>query len=186
MNLFPDDEPIPRRKNLGMGGHCLPNEGISKIWLTPPDLLASLGKFDLDPCAAPDPKPWPTATRHITLPEDGLAAEWHGRVFLNPPYTQQMAQWLHKMAQHKNGITLIFARTETELWHKYIWPVADSILFLEGRLYFHYPDGRRGESNAGAPSALIAYSPADTAQLQQSGINGVHLSMKNKLLAPSE
>ena len=50
----------------------------STIWLTPPKLLAFLGEFDLDPCAAPSPRPWPTAKRHIELPDDGLAAEWGG------------------------------------------------------------------------------------------------------------
>ena len=32
-------------------------------WLTPPELLAKLGQFDLDPCA-PVNRPWPTATHH--------------------------------------------------------------------------------------------------------------------------
>jgi hypothetical protein len=158
--------------NQGMGGHSLPNEGISKIWLTPPEILKVLGEFDLDPCAAPSPRPWSTAKRHIELPEDGLSVEWAGRVFLNPPYTQQMGVWLKKMAEHGSGIALVFARTETKIWQKYIWPYANSILFISGRLFFHYQDGHRGESNSGAPSVLIAYSESDTKILEESGIDG--------------
>ena len=53
--------------------------------VTPPDILTALGPFALDPCAAPDPRPWDTATVHYTLPQNGLALPWTGRVFLNPP-----------------------------------------------------------------------------------------------------
>lgn len=156
----------------GIGSHTLPNEGKSVIWLTPPDILARLGVFDLDPCAAPSPRPWPTASRHIELPEDGLSARWSGRVWLNPPYTQQMGSWLAKMAQHGSGIALMFARTETEMFQQQVWPHVHSALFLEGRLWFHRPDGTRGESNAGGPSVLLSYSEFDTAVLIASGIRG--------------
>ena len=162
-----------------MGGHCLPNEGVSKIWLTPQDLIERLGPFDLDPCAAPSPRPWNVATRHIELPEDGLTSPWVGRVFLNPPYTQDMGVWLEKMALHGQGISLIFARTETATWHKQIWPKAHAVFFFEGRLYFYYPDGRRGASNAGAPSALISYSDADTEVIRASGLVGKLIVLGN-------
>jgi hypothetical protein len=55
------------------------------IWLTPREIVTPLGPFELDPCAAPSPRPWPTAVRHIELPECGLTAKWEGRVWLNPP-----------------------------------------------------------------------------------------------------
>jgi hypothetical protein len=51
------------------------------IWLTPKFILDALGPFDLDPCAAPSPRPWPTALNHIELPEDGLKASWSGLVW---------------------------------------------------------------------------------------------------------
>lgn len=155
-----------------MGGHTLPGEGKSKIWLTPPDLLSRLGEFDLDPCAAPSPRPWPTATRHIELPEDGLRAKWIGRVWLNPPYTQGMDEWIGKMIHHGSGITLIFARTETALWQNLIWPNVHGILFLDGRLTFFTPDGKLGTSNSGAPSVLLAHSENDVVALRNSGLRG--------------
>jgi len=165
-----------------MGGHCLPNEGISKVWLTPQSLIKILGPFDLDPCAAPEPRPWSTAEEHITLPSDGLKAEWRGRVWLNPPYDQKIDRWLQRMATHKNGIALIFARTETAIWQDCIWPVANSIFFFEGRLWFHRPDGQRGDSNAGAPSALISYSDADTAIVCKAGLKG-SLILGNRIVS---
>lgn len=156
----------------GIGGHTKPNEGDSKVWLTPQELIDALGPFDMDPCAAPSPRPWPTAARHVELPEDGLQAQWQGRVWLNPPYSQDMGVWMSKMAEHRSGIALIFARTETELWQSLIWPAVDAALFLRGRLWFYRPDGIRGDSNAGGPSVLLSYSPADTERIKTSGLKG--------------
>lgn len=60
------------------------------------------------------------------------------------------------MAQHNNGIVLIFARTDTQVWHKSIFPKAKGILFIEGRIHFIDKEGIQRDP-AGAASALIAY-----------------------------
>ena len=111
-------------------------------WLTPPYILKALGEFDLDPCAAPEPRPWPTASRHITLPTNGLQIEWHGRVWLNPPYGRATGTWLEKLANHGNGIALIFARTDTDMFFEQVWKRADAVAFLRGRLTFCDAAGR--------------------------------------------
>lgn len=149
------------QRGRGMGGHSLPNEGKTDVWLTPPDLLKRLGRFDLDPCACADPRPWPTADHMIAPPHDGLAVDWSGRVWLNPPYGTMTGAWLERLANHGSGMALIFARTETEDWRRFVWGKATGILFLSGRLFFHRPDGSRAEHNSGAPSALVAYSQDD-------------------------
>ena len=151
--------------------HETPNEGATNVWLTPPEIIARLGKFDLDPCAAPEPRPWPTATQHIALPDDGLTAKWDGRVWCNPPYGPHVGAWMHKMTVHRQGTALIFARTETAAWQNEIWPNATAILFMRGRIRFHRPDGRIGDS-ASAPSALIAFGVGDAILLATSGIAG--------------
>ena len=156
----------------GIGGHTLQGEGRHELWLTPPQVLMSLGEFDLDPCACPEPRPWPTAKRHIALPDDGLREAWEGRVWCNPPYGSKVYEWMERMSGHENGIALIFARTETEWWTKLIWPCADSVLFIAGRLNFYLPDGTESKFNAGGPSALIAFSENDTEILRNSGIAG--------------
>ena len=133
----------------------------STTYLTPPEILAPLGAFDLDPCAAPSPRPWPTAARHIELPEDGLAAEWSGRVWCNPPFGREAAAWLAKMAQHGNGIALVPARTETAMFYQSVWGVAAGVLFLRGRPHFYRADGSRLPFNSGAPTAR---TPATTSR----------------------
>lgn len=142
------------------------------MWLTPPHLIHALGPFDLDPCAAPEPRPWPTAHRHITLPENGLDAEWDGFVWCNPPFGPEAAAWLARMAEHRNGIALCAARTETKWFVAHVWGAADAVLFLHGRPHFHHRDGTRGRANSGAPICLPAYGAAAVARLTASKLVG--------------
>jgi len=93
----------------------------------------------------------------LTEREDGFAAEWEGRVWLNPPYGPRAAGWLKRLAAHGQGTALIFARTETKMFHRYVWRAASGLLFLEGRLRFYKPNGIVGKANSGGPSVLIAY-----------------------------
>jgi hypothetical protein len=146
-------------------------------WLTPPEIIEALGPFDLDPCAAPSPRPWPTAARHIELPECGLTAEWQGRVWLNPPFGSYTGQWLGRMALHGNGIALTFARTDTRMFRQHVWPFADGVMFLHGRPHFHAPDGTRATGNSGGPICLIAYGEDNARALQASGLRGAFLSV---------
>jgi hypothetical protein len=140
------------------------------VWLTPPSILKALGEFDLDPCSSLN-RPWDTAKNHYTVEDDGILQPWYGRVWCNPPYGKGMNPFLQKMVQHGNGIVLIFARTETKAFFDYVWNRADAILFLKGRLKFHYPDGAQG-GTAGSPSVLIAYGAENVKALEQSGLDG--------------
>lgn len=145
-------------------------------WLTPPEIIKSLGKFDLDPCA-PIIRPWDTAKKHYTVKDDGLSKDWPGRVWLNSPYGTQTGKWLKKLSEHGNGIALVFARTETKMFFDYIWDKAHAILFLKGRLNFYNVDGTKGNSNAGAPSCLVAYGYNDSVALRECGLKGKYIKL---------
>ncbi len=154
----------------GMGGHHSARMKNNE-WLTPPEILGKLGAFDLDPCA-PVHRPWPTARVHLTQEDDGLARPWTGRVWLNPPYGLEAARWLEKLADHGNGIALIFARTETEMFFSTVWDRADAVLFIHGRLHFYNTAGERAAANAGAPSVLVAYGWNNVVALEHCDIEG--------------
>ena len=160
---------------MGMGNHQSARM-MKDEWLTPPEILAALGVFDLDPCA-PVNRPWDTAAKHYTMLDDGLKQEWRGRVWLNPPYGRETERWLARLAHHGNGIALIFARTETRMFFTQVWPKADAVLFLEGRLHFHHVDGRRAAANAGAPSVLVAYGNENAAVLKICGLAGQFIAL---------
>jgi hypothetical protein len=157
-----------------MGGET----SISKtvVWLTPPHILAALGEFDLDPCASLD-RPWDTARNHFTVEDNGLVQDWFGRVWMNPPYGPGMDKWLNRLANHpEGGIALVFARTETRAFFDAVWGKADAMLFLKGRLKFHFPDGRVGDT-AQSPSVLIAYGAMEKAALRNCGLAGQYVDL---------
>lgn len=161
-------------KGLGMGGH----QGVMQKdeWLTPPEIIKSLGEFDLDPCAPINP-PWLTAKNRFTIEDDGLLQEWKGRVWMNPPYGNEASKWLKKLSDHNNGIALIFARVETDAWFQHIWPHATGVFFFRGRLHFHHVNGDRAPNNSGAPSALVAYGVEAWESIRHSGLDGKFIDL---------
>jgi hypothetical protein len=166
---------------VGGFGFEKPVEGNTNDWLTPPALLERLGNFDLDPCGCPN-MPWRTATTTFFLPErDGLIEPWHGRVYCNPAYGPNVGAWAKRMAEHGNGVMLIFARTDTNTWQQDIFPFAGATLFLAGRVRFRLPDGEQSKSGT-APSALLAYGQNNVEALRNSGIAGA-LYLKAEILS---
>lgn len=172
---------------MSMSSHQSP-VAASTTYLTPPEWLAALGAFDLDPCAAPSPRPWPTAARHIELPEDGLAVEWAGRVWCNPPFGREAGAWAARMAAHGDGVLLLPVRPETKTWTASVWPHASAVLFASCRPHFHAAydtsvmhNGRtvpvaRGEAypyNSGVSIALIAYGERNAQALRDSALGQV-------------
>lgn len=160
----------------GIGGHQA-TRGLTDDWITPKHILNVLGEFDLDPCASIT-QPWPTAKTQYTIMDNGLLLPWQGRIWLNPPYASDGAIWIMRLAQHGDGVALIFARTETDAWFRWIWNEAHSVLFLHGRLHFHRPNGERSKHNAGAPSALVAYGTRNARTLALCGLPGKVIHLK--------
>lgn len=146
-------------------------------WLTPPELLSKLGKFDLDVCA-PKVRPFETARNYYTIDDDGLTSNWYGRVWCNPPYGTETAKWLRICKHHNNAIALIFARTETKMFFDCVWNSATAVLFIKGRLKFYHVDGTQGDS-AGAPSVLVAYGKENADVLEHCGIAGKFIRLIN-------
>lgn len=158
-----------------MGSHQS-QKSIKQEWLTPKFITDELGVFDLDPCSPVD-RPWDTALRHYTIEDDGLDQPWIGYVWCNPPY-DDADKWLEKLSDHGDGIALIFARTETEMFVRQVWEKADAVLFIYSRLFFHHVDGTRAKSNSGAPSVLVSYGEYATNRLKECNIKGKFIQLK--------
>lgn len=141
-----------------------PGKVRSIEWYTPPWIFQALGlEFDLDPCHPAKRLPWVPARRTIDRLENGLLQPWHGRVWLNPPYGKETGQWCSRLAEHGNGIALVFSRTDCTWFHEAI-AKADAILFLRGRIAFVDGSGT-GNAGAGAGSLLAAYGKECTEAL---------------------
>lgn len=126
-------------------------------WYTPPWIFQRLNLcFDLDPCAPPGGVPWIPVVNYLTTVDNGLKAPWDGKVWLNPPYGRETEKWLKKMHEHRNGIALVFARTDCKWFQEYV-AAADRILFLRGRIRFVDGLGVTGNSGPGCGSLLAAW-----------------------------
>lgn len=163
-------------KLRAMGSHQS-HDADTHTWLTPPHIIEALGPFDLDPCAAPEPRPWPTARTHWNRQDNSLNRDWFGRVWLNPPYGNYVGHWMKRLAEHGCGTALIFARTETRVFFETVWERATAVRFFRGRLNFYRPDGTHppDSKNAGAPSVLVAYGEADAERLRDCELPGQFL-----------
>lgn len=175
------------RTNGWLGGENQNQGGKQREtrWLTPRHLTDPLGHFDLDPAGAPGHS---IATRTLLLEngDDGLVDEWSGRIWLNPPYGKQLEPFMSRLADHGNGIALVFARTETSWFQEFVWGRATSVMFLKGRVTFLDANRVKAPANAGAPSCLVAYGENNYQAIEDSGLPGCHVHLRYGLpnLAP--
>ena len=71
-------------------------------WYTPPEYIeavrACLGAIDVDPASSARAQETVRASRFFTRDNDGLRHDWHGRIWLNPPYSQpDIARFVDKL-----------------------------------------------------------------------------------------
>lgn len=142
------------------------NKAGKHEWLTPKYIVDTLGPFDLDPCYS-EPRPWETANKYYSEEDNGLVQPWEGFAWVNPPYGEYTEMWLKKCSEHKKCIALIFARTETKMFRKYIWEQAKAVFFFYSRLSFYNSDGTKGKMSAGAPSCLVAWDEEGVNRLKK-------------------
>ena len=86
---------------------------------------------------------------------------------------------MERMAIHNNGIALLYNRSDNKMFHSFIFPVADSIFFLKGRIRFYRPDGTVGEQ-PGSGSVLIAFGRNNTDAIENSGLKGHMFKSMNR------
>lgn len=144
--------------------------GKCDSWGTPLWIMAPLGAFDLDP-AAMEGRLLPTVRHHLTVAQDGLAQQWRGRVWLNPPFNRyQRPQWMARMAEHNNGIMLVPAACETDAFQRYVFGKASGILMLDRRPHFTDERGNEAKANSGCTICLVAYGQVNRDILAASGL----------------
>lgn len=126
----------------------------SDDWATPQDLFDELNavhNFTLDVCAS---KNNAKCDEYFTKEQDGLLQEWHGTVWMNPPYGREISFWMQKAyfesAKGVKTVCLVPARTDTAWWHDYA--MKGEITFLRGRLKF---GGHK--NSAPFPSAIVVF-----------------------------
>lgn len=144
---------------------------ISDRYLTRPEMIQAIGKFDLDPCCPPEWQ-YKTAEAIYSLEknENGLVLPWFGRVWLNPP-PSNWVPFVEKLQKHGNGIALLPVKTETAGFFEHVWGIASAMLFLRGRVDLLKPDGITVVPASG-PSVLVAYGDECADLLERTRIPG--------------
>ncbi|NCD04224.1 MAG: adenine methyltransferase [Clostridia bacterium] len=145
-------------------------------WYTPVEIIRSLGEFDLDPASSPEAFRLNRSAKKIyTAQDNGLIQSWHGRVWLNPPYSNPLLQdFLKKMAEHNRGIALVFSKIEAKWFHEIVFEYATAVKFLYNRIQFLKPDGTKGTQPRNG-SMLVAYGVADAEIRSKCPIKGKFL-----------
>lgn len=124
-------------------------------WETPQalfDRLNAIYHFETDVCATPENA---KCAKYYTREQDGLAQEWKGVCWMNPPYGREIGKWMRKayISAQEGAVVvcLVPARTDTGWWHETVMQ-GGQIYFVRGRLKFG-----KSKGNAPFPSAVIVF-----------------------------
>lgn len=161
------------------------NESVE--WYTPPEIFEALGlTFDLDPCSPGPGKSYVPTLKHYTIHDNGLLSPWNqDLVWVNPPYGPYTRVWMEKLANHGNGIALVFARTDVAWFQKH-GVKADVICFINSRVRFFQGDITKRGGSPGAGSMLLAYGKKAADALAQSGLGPCFTLVPGTVVAHDE
>jgi hypothetical protein len=158
----------PLAKKSGFTHESTVNESIE--WYTPPAIFEAMGlMFDMDPCSPGEGKSFVPAKQHLTIVDDGLTTPWVGTVFMNPPYGSHTPVWMRRLAEHGDGVALVFARTDVR-WFQDVAETADVICFVSGRIKFFKGNIVDQGGTPGTGSMLMAWGAKAADALRNSGL----------------
>lgn len=147
-----------RDRHQAVGKQVFPIGKSTPDHRTPTSFLKNLGHFDLDAAAS---KENAICTKYFDEETNGLIQRWHGRVWVNPPYSE-IGKWVDKAIDEcqvkrncREVVFLVPSRTCTK-WFRKAFEAATSVQFVHGRLEFHGPNmNQEKRANAPFPSVLI-------------------------------
>lgn len=170
----------------------LPKEAIRHDWITPTVLWWPIHeefKFTLDVCATAESA---RCKRFFTPDDDGLAQDWRGACWMNPPFGRTIGKWVEKAAfEASKGATVVAllpARTDTAWWHEHC--VGREIRFIKGRVAFieastkRRPVEKRVAHNAPFPCVLVIFRPTDDVEANRRRIAAGQLIVAHQPVLP--
>jgi len=124
-------------------------------WYTPPEYIdaarAVMGDIDLDPASNDTAQGVIQAANYYTVATNGLAHEWLGRVWLNPPWGRACADFVEKAVKHyeagdvEQAILLLNSNSNETEWFQPLWD--HTLCFTRGRINYYTPDGEKGSGS---------------------------------------
>lgn len=131
--------------------HVANNSGNNE-WYTPAEYIEAarkaMGSIDTDPASNDIANKVVKAEKYYTIETDGLAHDWHGNVWMNPPYSSDLiTKFIEKLKEqrgnYEQAIILVNNATETQ-WFYEIVKIASAVCFPKSRVKFYMPDGKTG------------------------------------------
>jgi phage N-6-adenine-methyltransferase len=130
---------LPRRRHSAMSQERLftiQQSGTSTDdYYTPKWIFDALGvHFDLDVCCPPSGPQYTPCAAYYTQKDDGLASDWFGNVWMNPPYSAPKL-WVRKFINHAHGIALLpFAKSS---WCKELFESDAALAYMLDVQFWH-------------------------------------------------
>ena len=143
--------------------HCHPDRHAiytgEESWYTPVPWIEMarevMGTIDLDPASSEFANRTVGATRYFTVDDNGLEQEWHGTVWLNPPFSQpKVTQFTQKLCDEyqagrvTQAVSLYNNNTETT-YFQLSGSVATAISMPNKRINFFNEVGPSNGNNQG-------------------------------------
>lgn len=131
--------------------HVANNSGNNE-WYTPSEYIEAarkaMGSIDTDPASNEIANKVVRAEKYYTIETDGLAHDWHGNVWMNPPYSSDLiTKFIEKLKEqrgnYEQAIILVNNATETQ-WFYEIVKIASAVCFPKSRVKFYMPGGKTG------------------------------------------
>lgn len=138
-------------------------------WYTPARYIelarTVMGQIDVDPASNDHAQKTVRATSFYTEETNGLDKQWHGKVWMNPPYSQpDIVHFIEKViSEYESGrcteaIVLTHNSTDTA-WYNLIFKHAAAICWTTGRVRFESPEGEKAAPAMGQTFAYFGDNP---------------------------
>ena len=141
--------PITRRSlRLGPSAPSQIMQSGKMEWFSPAHVVAAArdalgGAIDLDPASCAAANEVVQATNIFTAADNGLAKDWHGRVWMNPPFKRGVCELFIAKLVSEPGVTAwvcLVSNTTESRWGHQLLSAADVVCFPSTRLSFWGPD----------------------------------------------
>lgn len=132
------------------------SNNMNDEWYTPPEFVESarkvMGEINLDPASNKKANEWIEADEFFSLENSAFLHQWHGKVWMNPPYSRIIKDFVYKLVDEfyenrvSEAIVVTNNGTDTQWFHR-LAGASSAICMVKGRIGFQNADGARINNN---------------------------------------